>query len=334
MTSRQWRKFENESPIDASLPIIDAHHHIWSKGQAGPFDAYTVDDLIDDKTGSGHNVVATVLVDSHMHHNIDGPVALRPVGETVYCEQLAQGAEREGGRMTGVCAAIVPHADLCLGASVCEVLDAHARASPRFRGIRHVLAFAPELPPTYSAPAGISKTPEFRAGFAELVRRGLHFEAWVFQPNLDEVLDLARAFPAASIVLNHLGGPMGNGRYAGRREEGFRDWKQSMTALASCPNIAVKLGGTYIAQTSPEAVGLPPRPLSSEEMVDKTRNYILTTIDLFSPSRCMFESNFPIDMLYTSYGNLWNSYKRVVSDFKATERQEMFAGTARRIYKL
>jgi predicted TIM-barrel fold metal-dependent hydrolase len=218
---------------------------------------------------------------------------------------------------------------------VVEVLDAHAQTSPRFRGIRHVLAFVPELPPAYNAArAGISKTPMFRAGFAELVRRGLLFEAWVFQPNLDEMLDLARAFPAASIVLNHLGGPMGIGRYAGRREQGFHDWKKSMTALASCPNIAVKLGGTYIAQTPPEAISLPPRPLTSEEMADKTRDYILTALELFSPSRCMFESNFPIDMRYTSYGNLWNSYKRIVSDFTAAERQQMFAGTARRIYKL
>lgn len=336
MTSKQWKKFEKEPALDPELPIVDPHHHIWGKQWSNDlFDPYDAPDLLEDTTDSGHNIIATVLVDSHAQHYTDGPVALRPVGETVYAEKVAQDCLRLGGKATGVCAAIVPHADLCLGAAVGEVLDAHAAASHRFRGIRHMLAFDLELPPIYGAlEAGISKKPEFRKGFAELAKRGLGFEAWVLQPQLGDILDLARAFPDASIVLNHLGGPLGVGRFANQRAEAFRLWKESMTQLATCSNVVVKLGGIYVTHTEAAAIGWPERPITSEEFAALHRDYVLTAIDLFSPARCMFESNFPVDMLYTTYNALWNGYKRIASGFSQSERAEMFAGVAQRVYKL
>jgi predicted TIM-barrel fold metal-dependent hydrolase len=336
MPSKQWEKFETETALDPALPIVDPHHHIWAKGWSHDlFDPYDAEELIADMANSGHNVIATVLVDSHAQHHTEGPVSLRPVGETEYAEKVAQDAQRRGGKAAGICSAIVPHADLGLGSAVGEVLDAHAAASPRFRGIRHMLAFDLELPPIYGATlAGISKKPAFRQGFAELSPRGLHFEAWVLQPQLDEVLDLARAFPDTTIVLNHLGGPLGIGRFAGQRPQAFQLWKDGMARLADCANIVVKLGGIYVTQTEPTAIAWPAKPLSSEEMAGIHREYVLTAIDLFTPSRCMFESNFPVDMLYTSYDTLWNSHKRIAVGFTQGEREDMFAGVAQRIYKL
>lgn len=336
MTSKHWNNVEAEVALDPDLPIVDPHHHIWGKGWSHPlFEPYDADELIADTADSGHNVIATVLVDSHAQHYTDGPEAMRPVGETVYAERVVQESERRGGKAAGVCAAIMPHANLCLGASVGEVLDAHAEASRRFRGIRHMLAYDAELPPIYGASeAEISKRPEFREGFAELARRDLNFEAWALQPQLGEVLDLAHAFPQVTIVLNHLGGPLGIGRFAERRTEGFKAWKEAMAQLATCSNIVVKLGGIYVTQTDPTKIQWPARPLTSEEFADLHRQYVLTAIDLFTPSRCMFESNFPVDMLYTSYNALWNGYKRIASGFSPSERSDMFAAVAKRVYKL
>jgi predicted TIM-barrel fold metal-dependent hydrolase len=336
VTSRQWKKFEPEAPLDPALPIVDPHHHIWAENWSHPlFEPYGAEELLADKADSGHNVIATVLVDSHAQHYTEGPQAFRPVGETVYAEKVAQESERRNGKLAGACAAIMPHADLCLGAAVGEVLDAHAAASSRFRGIRHMLAFDAELPPIYGASeAQISKKPEFREGFAELARRGLNYEAWALQPQLGEVLDLARTFPQASIVLNHLGGPLGIGRFAAHRKEGFKAWKEAMAQLATCSNVVVKLGGIYVTHTEPSAIKWPARPLTSHEYADLHRDYVLTAIELFSPSRCMFESNFPVDMLYTSYNVLWNAYKRIASGFSQSERSELFSGVAQRVYKL
>ena len=60
-------------------------------------------------------------------------------------------------------------------------------------------------------------------------------------------MDLARAFPDTPIMLNHVGGPLGIGPYAGRRDEVFAGWRQGVRELAACPNVCVKLGGLGMA---------------------------------------------------------------------------------------
>jgi predicted TIM-barrel fold metal-dependent hydrolase len=335
MTGKQWRDQVIEDALEPELPIIDAHHHIWAASPAPAFEAYDAEALYADKADAGHNIIATVYVDSHANYRSDGPEPFRVVGETEFAESVAEQANRRGGRVAGACAAIVSHADLLLGAAVGEVLDAHILASSRFRGIRHMTAIDPDLPPIYGATEpGIMMRPAFREGFAELGKRGLTFDAWLFQPQLGEVVDLARAFPGSAIVLDHLAGPLGIGRYASRRDEAFGEWKRGMAELAKSPNVVVKLGALNMVFT-----GLAPdigaaRPHGSEEMARLQRDHILTAIDLFGPDRCMFESNFPVDMLLTSYSLVWNSFKRVTRELGEAERAALFAGTARRVYRI
>ena len=76
------------------------------------------------------------------------------------------------------------------------------------------------------------------------------------------------------------------------------------------------------------------RGLLSEELVIAWRPYIRTCIDLFGPERCMFESNSPVDKGMVGYRTLWNAFKRLASDFTEDEKRSLFAGTARRVYKL
>ena len=83
----------------------------------------------------------------------------------------------------------------------------------------------------------------FREGFAQLAPLGLSFEAWQYHPQLPDVITLAQAFPGTSIILNHLGGPLGVGPYAGQGEATFTAWRAGIQALAQCPNVTVKLGG-------------------------------------------------------------------------------------------
>ncbi len=62
--------------------------------------------------------------------------------------------------------------------------------------------------------------------------------------------------------------------------------------------------------------------------------YYLTCIEKFGPSRCMFDSNFPVDKQSYSYGVLWNAFKRMTRNFSATERATLFHDTASRVYRL
>jgi len=137
---------------------------------------------------------------------------------------------------------------------------------------------------------------DFRAGFRHFAPRQLSFEAWCYHRQIPDVISLARAFPETTIILDHFGGPLGVGSYAGHADEVFAEWRTSVSELAACQNVVAKLGGINI-----EVNGFGwhdrPRPPSSEELVQATRRYYELTIEKFGVDRCMFESNFPVDKL-------------------------------------
>lgn len=326
----KWLSLHEEQVIDPGLEIVDAHHHLFDRAQW----RYGVDEFRAD-LGAGHRVIETVYVECREAYRADGPEALKPVGETESVERIASAHTRGPVGTTRIAAAIVAHADLSLGAEVDRALDAHAAASPgRFRGIRHSAADDPDPAFVRSGPRPARArldAPEFRAGFARLAARGLVFDAWVYHPQLPEVLSLARAFPQASIVLDHVGGPLGIGRYALGRDEHFSDWQRSIRALAAAPNVSVKLGGLGMRFCGFGFHGAP-RPPDSETLARAWRPHIETCIEAFGPRRCMFESNFPVDQLSCSYRTLWNAFKRIAAGCSAEEKADLFSGTARRAY--
>ncbi|PON16790.1 hypothetical protein C2W62_16595 [Candidatus Entotheonella serta] len=180
-----------------------------------------------------------------------------------------------------------------------------------------------------SAPLGLSS----RQGFDVLQRLGLSFDAWLYSPQLPELTALARAFPDATIVLDHVGGVLGIGPYADKRDEIFEVWKGSMADLASCPNVVVKLGGLAMSMCG---FGWHRRdqPPSSAELAAAMTPYYRHCIEQFGVHRCMFESNFPVDKVSCSYTLLWNAFKRVAQGLSADEKATLFHDTAARIYRV
>src|SRR5438105_1589527 len=146
-----------------------------------------------------------------------------------------------------VAAGIVGHADLTLGSRVEPVLAALLRAGgDRFRGIRYGTAWDANtslINPNNPAPPGLLGDKTFREGFAVLGRLGLSFGALVLHPQLNDVANLAGAFPDTKIVLNHVGRLVGTGAYAGKLKEQFPRWAASIKALAAHDNVYVKVGG-------------------------------------------------------------------------------------------
>jgi L-fuconolactonase len=237
-----WLDRRKEPILEPDLPIVDPHHHLWDR----PGWRYLLDELLAD-TESGHNILATVFVQARSMTRAAGPVEMRPVGETEFVNGVAAMSASGIYGKTRHCAGIVGHADLTLGSRVEPVLAAHIRAgSDRFRGIRHTSAWDTDASirnPAYNPPAGLLGDKSFREGFAVLGRLGLSFDAWLYHPQIDELRDLARAFPQTKIVLNHVGGPIGIGAYAGKHKQVLPVWATSIKALAACPNVCVKLGG-------------------------------------------------------------------------------------------
>jgi predicted TIM-barrel fold metal-dependent hydrolase len=321
-----------EPILEPELPIIDTHHHLWQR----PDHRYLLDELLAD-LGTGHNVVATVFLECHAMYGANGPAEMRPVGETEFVAGVAAMSASGVYGATRVAAGIVGFADLNLGDRVEAVLRAHLRAGGgRFRGVRHSAAW--DASPVIGNSAVATgphdmKRPAFRAGLSRLTALGLSLDAWVFHPQLADAVDLARAFPETSIIVGHVGGPLGYGPYAGKRDEVFAAWKAGITELAPCPNVTMKLGGMMMRLAAFD-YGTRPAPPSSEELAALWRPYIETCIERFGPKRCMFESNFPVEKMGIGYAALWNAFKRIAAGASVDEKAALFSGTAQRAYRL
>ena len=223
-----------EAVLDPALPIIDTHHHFWDR----PDHRYLLDQLNAD-LATGHNIVATVFLECRSMYRAAGPPEMRPVGETEFVAGIAAMSASGGYGPVRVAAGIVGYADLTLGDRVEPVLEAHIRAGGgRFRGVRHSAGWdASEVIGNSRADMRphLYRQPEFRAGLARLAALGLSFDAWLYHPQLTDVAELARALPAATIIMGHVGGVLGYGPYAGRRDEVFAAWKSAMTRAGRLP---------------------------------------------------------------------------------------------------
>jgi L-fuconolactonase len=328
--NEDWLARTVEEAIEPELPICDPHHHIWD--HAGS--RYLLDELTRD-LGSGHRVEKTVFVECLQFYRSDGPEAMRPVGETAYVDAVAGPVETQFG-WCEVAAGIVGFADLGLGSRVQAVLDAHMEASSRFRGVRHAAAWD-ESERIHNAhtrpPQSLLAKPEFREGIACLEKLGLSFDAWIYHPQIPELLDLARAFPGLTIVLNHMAGPLGIGPYAGVRKQVFRQWSNHLAELSDCQNVFIKMGGLTMSMSG---LGWHKRevPASSNELAEVMGPYYETCIEHFGAQRCMFESNFPVDRISCSYTVLWNAFKHLSAGYSSAERSALFRDTAIRAYRL
>jgi predicted TIM-barrel fold metal-dependent hydrolase len=327
-----WLAQHTEDIIDPARGIVDPHHHLWDRGGL----RYMIEDMADD-VASGHNIIATVYVDCRSMYRATGPEAFRPVGEVEFANGVAAMAASGGYGKTLICAGIVSHVNLLLGDGAKAVLEAEiAAGNGRFRGIRHSSAWDadPNVAHMYATrPKGLLLDATFRKGFACLAPLGLSFDAWLFHPQLNEFVDLARAFPDTRICLDHCGGPVGIGSYAGRREEIFPVWKASIQEAAKCPNVVVKLGGLAMCLLGYD-FHQRPKPPSSEEAAHAWRPYIETCIEAFGPGHCMFESNFPPDKGQCSYQVIFNAFKRLAAQYSEAEKTALFAQTATDFYRL
>ena len=341
-TNDDWLARTDEPVLEPDLPICDPHHHLWEfrdepvAASAAVAPRYLLDEILED-LASGHHVVSTVFIECGAMFRATGPEELRPIGETEFVAGIA--AMSESGRYgpTRVAAGIVGTADLRLGDRVGEVLDRQiAAGGGRFRGIRLGASWdaSPEVRNNRIEPGPhLFLDSGFRAGFGNLASRGLTFEGWCYHPQIPDLADLARAFPDTTIILDHFGGPLGIGPYAGRADEVFADWRRAIGPLAECPNVHAKLGGIAM-DINGFGWHERPDPPTSEELMEATRRYYEHTIEIFGVERCMFESNFPVDKLSCSYRVLWNSFKRLTAGYSESERAHLFHDTAARVYRL
>ncbi|PRX10759.1 UNVERIFIED_ORG: putative TIM-barrel fold metal-dependent hydrolase [Martelella mediterranea] len=324
----------DEPILEPDLPIIDAHHHLFDK----PAMRYMLEEYLAD-VNAGHRIVASVYVEASAFHRVDGPEALRPLGEIEFangigamCASGAYGNQR-------LCAAIVGYADLRMGDDVGWLLDRAQAASPeRFRGVRQITMEHPsDLPFKYfftgRPPEGVFSHPKFRDGVRQLAKRGLTYDATGFHLQLPDIGALADDFPDMPVIVNHMTVAMGLEMNDAERAELFAAWRSALIEVAKRPNVSCKIGG----------LGMPIWGFGLDEKQGETgyrtlaetwRPFVETAIEAFGPDRCMMESNYPPDSRSCGYVPLWNALKHIVSSASADEKADLFYNTAARVYRM
>ena len=313
--TKEWLDQVIEDPIEADIPIIDSHHHM--RYTPGP-SRYNLEDILADT--KGNNIRQSVcLIDTSLVEWVNGCAA-----------EAASGVL--GG--TQIAAGIVGGGDLMQGDRAATELELQMAMTRRFRGMRHMTIWTNPPVRPQNTTEHMLVDPQFLKGIAQVHRLGLSFEAWLYYNQLHDVVELAQKFPELPIVLNHIGGPLGVGAWEGKIEEVFTAWKPAIAEVAKCPNVYVKVGGLGTGYLTGFGWEKRPKPPTSDELVAKNRRWWDYTISVFTPQRCMFESNFPGDKESYSYTVCWNHFKKYSKSYTKAERAAMFHDTAMRVYRL
>jgi predicted TIM-barrel fold metal-dependent hydrolase len=296
------------------FPIVDPHHHLWDlerfsypwlsarplpasvAGDVAPIaKSYLLDDYLADTTNQ--NVVKSVHVDAGFDPSL-------PVEETRWLQSIAD----QRGFPHGVVARAELHRP-----DVETTLAAHCRF-PNVRGIRHIVNWHHDPAKTYVTKPDFLADPAWLRGFALLKRFNLSFDLQLYPSQMADAAALAAAHGDTMIILNHAGMPVD------RDAEALSLWRTGMRALAAQPNVWVKISG----------LGMVDWRWTEESL----RPFVLDTIEIFGPDRCMFASNFPVDKLYSSFDALYGAFKRIVSDFSMGEQRKLFSDAALAVYRI
>jgi predicted TIM-barrel fold metal-dependent hydrolase len=331
-----WLGLVQEDPIDPEVAIVDPHFHLMSD----PF-CYDLHQWVTDMN-SGHKVIATVHAQAgQAHHRTAGPDHLKPVGETEFLLGVIEAADRLPGAPP-VCTGIIGGGDLTRSAAaVADLLDAHiAVGGERFKGVRVNLFWSYAKDGSMMAIEGSGDLAErLLAGVNELTARNLSLDLICYHSNLLQVAHIAASFPRTTVVVNHLGTIVDTRPSPAARQDMIDTWREGIDALASHPNVHMKLGGCanpIVGHSMPEMLVLRDRskPPSSEELAEAYGPWVEYVIDRLGPKRCMFESNFPLDKTTCSYRTLWNAFKRLSRRYAPEARRALLSQTAADTYRL
>jgi predicted TIM-barrel fold metal-dependent hydrolase len=291
--------------------IVDAHHHIWRRRDLpwldgpmqprifGPYEPicrdYPIGEYLSDIAGC--DVVKSVYVQANWAKD-------RFEDEVACVQRVAD----ENGYPHG----IVGYADF-LADDVRPQLDRLSKYR-NMRGLRMQLHWHENPLFRFSARADIVRDPRLRRNVAHLADYNWSFDLQVFAGQMADAAELAASSPRVTFILQHAG------MLEDLSEAGWALWRQGMHSLAAQPNMMCKLSalGTFIHRNDPGHVA----------------TIVRESVNLFGAERCLFGSNFPVEKLWTGYGEVVAAYRRALEPFGEGARRAALHDTARRIYRL
>jgi predicted TIM-barrel fold metal-dependent hydrolase len=218
-------------------------------------------------------------------------------------------------------------------------LEAHQNASQRVQGIRDILTWQPDKKILNGAKTDNKMSdPIWREGFAQLSEFDLSFEATIYDNQIEDLNDLARAYPDQRIMLCHaatpiaIGGPFGGkGNSEQERDKIFKNWKERLSKLAENQNVWIKISGLAMPVCG---FGFAHRKADSNEVADFLNPLVQHLISVFGIERCVFGSNFPIEKVSLSYELLIDSFQKIMSDYSIEDQSAFFNSNAKNFYKI
>ena len=300
-----------------NIKIVDAHHHLWdlnnadtkyswlmvTEGEAFFGDyatirkSYLLEDYIEDT--KNQNIIKSVHVQAE--HDDD-----KPVNETAWLQNLA---DTHSSKLPN---AIVAFADFSKN-NVSEILDAHQEYK-NTRGIRQILSYNKDEPKYSHATEDFMKNSSWVENFKNIRNRNLSFDIQIYKHQMQDAVDLATKYNDVLFILNHTGEP------CYQSKEYIQSWEENMKKLAKCENIVAKISG----------LGM----FDPQWTINSTRIFVEKTIQIFGIERCMFASNFPVDKIFNSFDNYWNSFKEITKNYSENDQRLLFSANAEKYYRI
>ena len=300
-----------------NIPIVDAHHHLWdlnnkhtkyswlmvTEGAAffGDYAAIRKSYLLEDyiKDAQNQNLIKSVHVQAE--HDDD-----KPVNETAWLQSLA---DNHSSKLPN---AIVAFADFSKN-NIVEILDGHQEYK-NTKGIRQILSFNKEEPKYSHASEDFMKNTTWVENFKNIRNRNLSFDIQIYKHQMKDAADLANKYDDVLFILNHTGEP------CYQTEEYIQSWEENMKKLAKCENVAAKISG----------LGM----FDPQWTIDSTRIFVEKTIQIFGIDRCMFASNFPVDKIFNTFDNYWESFKEITKNYSENDKKLLFSSNAEKFYRI
>lgn len=156
------------------------------------------------------------------------------------------------------------------------------------------------------------------AAFSALVELDLAFDALVKPQHLRPLLELVERHPELRFVVDHGAKPK---VAAGNAWSGLREWRDNLRALAAHPRSACKLSG-LVTEASPTWSDADIAPFAH------------TLVELFTPQRTLWGSDWPVVELAGGYSRWHESAHALFSGLHPGEQRALFGAAAVDFYGL
>jgi predicted TIM-barrel fold metal-dependent hydrolase len=289
----------------ADLAFVDTHVHFWDLAHPDLTYSWLAPDAIHPILGNIDAIKLPVFDGQSFAKELNGTNTTKAVHVQAALGSADPAEEtrwlQQQAEATGFPHAIVADARLT-DPDLDRVLDAHAEASPLVRGIRDF------------GEGDYLTDPAWGRGYARLGERGLVCDLDCFWENMHKARDLAQRHPETILVLDHAGFPLE------RTDEYFENWKGGIRALAEAESAVCKISGLGMGD--------------NDWTVDSIRPWVLHCIESFGVERCFFGTNWPVDRMYSGYGDVVAAYTEIVADFSDDEQVALFSGNAERVFRI